>query len=896
MEPVKPPPARNDARRVLTIEERQAISRQRREERIRAEQIAATTGRAIDERHVHASRATLPDKRPLAGRNQLSAADRAAHLDALESLGIRQMPYGAGSIVAIVSDVDGSTRERYGSYIGQLVDRAGLDFGDSTWLTPQFIYRETDGPVGVGFGFFHRKFDFGYRATDRTFEYTRTFRENLIEFHLGNVDHFHSFLPNGPRMVLVTPATIEDTLAVFKTGTFALSGFSGCKNLCLTGVCVIGRRGESLDVATVTVEADSAIGPYLETSAWRSNERRFVTFEAARDADADVEMPDILSVKDVSVQSSTVVAAESIEYIVLMNASSAIMRDRLSLLHRDYNVESSLVTDHSGFHFRDWSTAPKRDELLAKIVRDHEDDALHAIHGTCNDADGVEIFNTEADSADSLTGILGPFVDDLGGAYVVPAGGVAASQDGWSLLDLVTPATTRSGGSLYVAQRTIPPPADQLTDRVKSHASTLAPRITRILDCASEAPGSAWPLYTHVGGIPTEHGPGKIARRKLPPPDPYFERGPIDRLQDAAFGITGVIASKARVWFTRATSVYDYALMLRSLPANTKRSDADTVEIASWTDRILDQVMPRSPAMLNGVTFYCDDPARAEVRLDGRALAVARNPADETGRASVTVAETDLRFGVFSRLDPARRSPDDAQVDGGAWDWHGDHGSLVPCGSAPASLRIALNDWHPVGSQAVSFALRRSPGSVIGVLVETATGGRFFFGDAVLCPPDVEAQYALDRHAAPAGEWRTIIVPFTDLDWRAGAAPGGPMPSHPLTAITLISHDAPAEFADVAFLRPRSTRLSQREAPRFCLAGTVPDFTPGQSVDLTPAEGDGETQHCVVDQRGAFCFTGLAAGIYQLSTDTPAGRLVDRRGELVEVTGDIATIALVRDA
>lgn len=365
-------------------------------------------------------------------------------------------------------------------------------------------------------------------------------------------------------------------------------------------------------------------------------------------------------------------------------------------------------------------------------------------------------------------------------------------------------------------------------------------------------------------------------------------------LQDAVFNISGDIACDARIAFTRATQAYDYSLMLRSLPANTARIDADIVEITSWTDRILDQAMPRSPAMLNGVTFYCDDPPRAEVLLDGRALAVTRNPTDETGRCSVTVAETDLRFGVFSRLDPVRRSADDARVDGGAWDWHGDHGDLSPAGSAPAAIRIALDGWHPVGSQAFSFGLRRSPGSVIGVLIETATGGRFFFGDAALCPAEVDASYALERHAAPPEEWRTIVIPFTDLHWRAGAAPGGPMPSHPLIAITLLARDATAGFADVAFLRPRSTRLSQRDAPRFCLAGTVPDFTPGQSIDLVPAEDGGEAQTCVVDQRGAFCFTGLVAGIYSLSTETPSGRLVDRRGGLVEVIGDIATIELIR--
>ncbi len=86
---------------------------------------------------------------PYSSELGLSLGERKAVEQALADKGIRQLPYGFDSAVAVVSDVDGSTRARYAGYVGMLVDELGLDFGDSSWML-----WERSGPRERGLGFF----------------------------------------------------------------------------------------------------------------------------------------------------------------------------------------------------------------------------------------------------------------------------------------------------------------------------------------------------------------------------------------------------------------------------------------------------------------------------------------------------------------------------------------------------------------------------------------------------------------------------------------------------------------------------------------------------------------------------------------------------------------------
>ena len=260
------------------------------------------------------------------------------------------------------------------------------------------------------------------------------------------------------------------------------------------------------------------------------------------------------------------------------------------------------------------------------------------------------------------------------------------------------------------------------------------------------------------------------------------------------------------MWFSRATTHYDYALMLRSIGVNITRPAPDTIAIRSWTDACLGKTLPRSTGQLYGLTFYVDEPSRAKVLLDGVAIEhLFRNPPDETGRSSVTIAACDLRYTVFDQLDPAynpsaagKPAPEKgdlansaALLTGARWSWRAGNGAGRSAGRlellspppdrladrAVGSIRIPMFGWAPSGAQAASLLCRTSAGARFGVVLETRTGGRFYFGNEAwetIGGAPITARYRLIAAEGEDGLSRTI--PFHDLAWGPGAQLGGPMP------------------------------------------------------------------------------------------------------------------------
>ena len=83
-------------------------------------------------------------------------------------------------------------------------------------------------------------------------------------------------------------------------------------------------------------------------------------------------------------------------------------------------------------------------------------------------------------------------------------------------------------------------------------------------------------------------------------------------------------------------------------------------EAGPSADGVQIRVTPAAPHDLQGLTFYVPDARRASVMVGGEAIAVDRNPPDETGQPSVTIPWRPLRWPL---LAPALRH---AAVAGGA--------------------------------------------------------------------------------------------------------------------------------------------------------------------------------------------------------------------------------------
>jgi len=863
-----------------------------------------------------------PSPAGLTASNTLSAAARETITKAWTEKGVRPMAFRFASAVAAVSDIDGSSRQSYDGYVGMLVNELGLDFGDSLWLRWRLDSERNDAG-GTAAGFFSRYFGIGRTEPAATFDKTRTFTENVIEYHLGNVDHFHSFLSRGPRVAPVSNLRVGNGGMVEATIDEAEGrGPHHCRDFFVFGVCVVGRPGTELSTPAVRViQKDGAVADGFRPAHFPSpldgRQHKLLTIGAS--ADRDMPAPDMMGVKTIEMTFANPDEAANVERVLLLNSTGDIILDRLAFL-RHYNVEVGFITEHAGLHFRNANRAMKSDQNLAAHMEAADEDNIEAYNGTMTDERGDILFSTDSDIPHSFGRVFPRLSDDLEVRFVVPA--AAASPKGWEALELVTPTGTRAGGGLYWARRTMPnvnePEDGRKFDRVKSRGDTFAVRVARVVNEAAREPGLFWPIYTHLGALPRPERKGRGETPEAVVPYPYFEPGPMLELQDRVYNITGDAELSSRLWFTRASVLYDYALLVRHMATCVERPDADTVEIRSFYDPVLNKTLPRSAAQLYGQTFYVQDPWSAAVTLDGQPIeTLVRNEKDQTGRPSVTIAESEIRHVVFDRLDPL--SDSNCQLDGGKWDWIENeepfaHGRLTvearamrnpkpgKAGRRIASLRIPLNGLNPAGAQLLTFKVRTGEGNFAGVSIETRTGGYFYFGDNRIeshlekTPNAVGNVHFRNRKA---GAWQTITIPFHDLMWRDDAKPGGPLPNHPIEAVTIHGFAAGGENIEigrVAFLRPRGTSFSGHNERRFCLAGSIAASEAHRTVNAVALNDPSLRRSIEADQRGHFCFEGLPAGIYKVWSEAGTSVVCDRRGVLVDVSADVVNLKLGRPA
>ena len=176
---------------------------------------------------------------------------------------IRPFPYPFASALTVVSDVDGSSRARYDGYIGDIVRKYGLDFGDSMWLRASCESPASDVPIANGLGFFSRYYSLGNNEVERTFVRVRTLFESLAEYHAGNVDHFHAYLSKGPRVAVLQGGEPAVDGIAFSLTEYESQGFWRCADAYIDAMCVVLRGAPETAIESVTVtERDGRVTVY----------------------------------------------------------------------------------------------------------------------------------------------------------------------------------------------------------------------------------------------------------------------------------------------------------------------------------------------------------------------------------------------------------------------------------------------------------------------------------------------------------------------------------------------------------------------------------------------------------------------------------------------------------
>jgi len=836
------------------------------------------------------------------------------------------MPFPFSSAMAIVSDLDGTTKCRFKAYTDQMCGDLGLDFGDSYWLQWRTTVKNKMIKASRETGFFSYSFGYGSEEPASRYWHTLTFNEALHQFHTGNLDHFHSLLSTGPRTILLSDFNAEDRGYIARLGPCRAEGTLRTRNIYVLSVVIECEHPENL--VSITIKPREGKEIHCDLIGEISGRRCEFNLWGSPDESKNVATMD--NIESVKLNYKTNTSNECPDYVFLLTAPTSVLINRLRLLREDYQVETNLVTDHASYHFRNERSAALKDRRM----QDEHDKHLpltQSIHGSYYSDDGSRICTTDADDPESLSRVFPELTDSFGVRFVNPAACTASSVTGFNPLNLVTPSLTRAGSGVYVSRRTKPNIGKllegKLHDGIKSRQSTLVDRVKVILKGASSEPNLCWPLYTHIGSLNTNSTKedqhtveGKEARssffkfddegNELGIPDPYFDQSGMKLLQNSVYNISGDVIETDRMWFTRASVIYEYSLMLRSIADHITREGPNQIAISSWYDPVLDRQLPISSSQLYGITLYVQDSSKAEVFLDGVPIKrLSRNPEDESGQESVTILDTDIRHVVFEQLDPVTSFGADAHLSHATWAWNQATDSTPGFGRMLLSNdlsgddligTVSLNkpDTTHIGAQTCSFSIRTTGNTKAGVLLKTHTGGTFFFGSqSILDTLDepVSASYVFELSREHS--WETITVPFYNLHWNKSLPDNVPLPSHMLESLTLMGMPENTDSQNVAdhseaestvdignfcFHRPRTTTC-QSGTESYCITGSVRDGGRDTTVTLHN-EFSGEVKQASCDIQGYFNFTSLPKSIYSISAESNGKSYTNKRGNRIEVS------------
>ncbi|MDD5218202.1 MAG: hypothetical protein PHS88_08900, partial [Candidatus Omnitrophica bacterium] len=829
---------------------------------------------------------TLSSQPPLSFRFS-AGEDIDACRKRMAASGIREYPFPFQSALAITSDIDRSNRERYQAYMRQIVLQYGFDFDSSTWLHSNL-------GTYAGLGFLSRHFTFYDHGPE-----SQTYREHGLdpyemfsEYHKGNLDHWHSFLARGPRVVILRdikkagewdtaglPKPPAESTPHFNTNIFPVLGISVFTPKA-AGVCVekviVETENPSREIE-FRKETDHNPFDFLAADSQKDNGDFFTLFYGVKE---NLIPPQLKDIKAVKIKTNN--AKTPVTQIYLHNIHGKIILDRLRFLDDDLNITMNLITKHAMWHFYPHEDLPEINQMNRDRLKSFPG-VLESYFGSFNEA-GLH-FSTLADEKGSFCRLFPEITREFKIRFIrMVSGSETKNKPLKDLSDIACPSRTRNDSHIYVVHSTKPPlppgyEPEPAYLKNKSTALTFLKRIENTFNLLRQNPKHSFIFYTHLGNLePTD----KIS-------DPYFDPDILLMLRTHVFGFSPRRSFDKRIWFTRASVLCDYALMIQTLPEAIARPDENTVKVQSWHDPVLDMRLPQSPHQLYGVTFYVKDSATASVFLDQQPIRdLIRNEADETGRESVTVAPCGIRHVIFDEADPkaVRKNKQFGghwHTENANWSWisgsqEADSGSSYAVLSYPkpiagrfpgflnkskpkseiAKVTLSCRGITAEGAQHFFYSLKRSsPDALFGTLIETQTNGRFYFGDEELCETvkNLTAFYVVNRKSRTRDTWQRYVIPFYDLRWKDTAA-DGPMPSHALKSITLFFKGAGEDRVALdrfEFGRPRTTLMSEKEKD-IVIGGKVKPARAGQKVFLESLS-HARTVSTVTDDWGGFYFS-----------------------------------------
>lgn len=859
----------------------------------------------------------LSSESPFSGENILNEGELKQHYKALKHSGIRVMPYPFGQAMAILSDCDGSLRADYEGYRDLLINKFGLDFGDSFRLHQGISGNgnvDKDGmsyafgcPVIFNYQFTLEELDEGMDSQPRLLPV-----EVVRECVFGNIDYLHGFSAPGPRVIWLKDvhginarmASIRIPEKVEHKGVGRLekpASFNAFKvPVLFIGIVFSQKMDVNINPVVHVHLCDGRSVIYKDTpekpavSGLFSSSRWYKRLPVFRENNTTV-IPYFGLLKEIEIHFDRDTECKEIAGVFCLNADRSAILDMLRISGEQLNIRTNLFTDHSSTVFLNRSSEERHGKFnAARFARL----PVPANYARMQGESGA--YSCLGDDPYSVAYVLPELRNRFGIRFINPSGISGEAVSGLDPLNLISPSQGRDGTFLYTARRTKVPLIDSQgnphhDDGLDQGARTFPLRLDSILEREDKLP-LAWPFYTHLGNI----------MPKGERPHPYFPEDVLRKLQDRVFNISRTVFPEKRFWFTRGTILYDYCLMLRSLPGHIVREGSNTIRIEPWYDPILQKNLPISLNQLHGITFYVEDSALAKVCVgDEEAVHLLRNPADETGRQSVTVLGRGPSHTVFDDVDVVNRFG--FRNEGGiCYEWINDpvkafrgryYGRLWPGNSDTGRFIWRPKGLSPVGSQYFGYAIRKSSQDVrFGVFLSTKTGGTFYFGDKICLLEGLNLTAFYLFPSIPCASWQMLWAPFYNLTWNKQGIPGGPIPSHEIQEVVFAVEGKEGQYAEldrVVFMRPSTLDIAR---PNGCVLGGRLMVSGSNRIICIKYH----TRECPLQERveipdslGNFVFAGIPVGaIVFVWAEVDGKTIFPVQGEYTDVWDDNLTLMI----
>jgi hypothetical protein len=351
-----------------------------------------------------------------------------------------------------------------------------------------------------------------------------------------------------------------------------------------------------------------------------------------------------------------------------------------------------------------------------------------------------------------------------------------------------------------------------------------------------------------------------------------------------------------------ASEIALYAQALRGAHDNVNYDEkTNTVHIRSWLDPVSRRCVPEYRTRCFGLanlTVYVHDSSRAHVTIDGREYTCfKRNPADATGRQSITLVDDSVAVTAFDEVDPLQRFGE-LRTDRAECYYRA---ARAFSGTSCLEVRLtgetgraswALPDLSSRDTTHFRFAYRKTnPAARVTVQV------RFRDGKVVTAAEDLDGAYGWSVPHRDDTAWHDVVLDYADLTNHAADAW---VPRGPVASITLAARGKPRDrvfFDAVQFLR---NPVHPPDPDGLALvAGRVDPPQDGVPVYLEV----GEKKYTTYTRAGYFYFPGTVTRgstvkLYARPRDRAAR--YSRRGRYFEVTRNevelIIPLADARDA